>query len=151
MELKSYKNVKTPGKRCGSLRVRRLPGPPCQSPRGAALARGLPGLNAAPSHQPGTVQRALPGRRPQGLGPSAQEENGVPNGCPLVMADFAVGQGQVKFQQRPQEGQVGDSVDFPRPLHRGCEEKAERTRDNSNKSPFALSCESATRGIFHPP
>lgn len=26
----------------------------------------------------------------------------MPKGCPLVMADFAAGQWQVKFQQRPQ-------------------------------------------------
>lgn len=93
------------------------PGPPCQAPFGAALAGGLPGLNATPSHHAGTVRRALPGRRPQGLGPPAREENSVPGGCPLVMAGFAAGQGQVKFQLRPQKWQVGGSVDFPRPLH----------------------------------
>lgn len=61
-------------------------------------------LRASTRHGPEPGARAVPGTRSQGLGPPAREENAVPKGCPLVMADFAAGQWQVKFQQRPQSG-----------------------------------------------
>lgn len=78
----------------------------------------------------------------------------VPSGCPLVTADFTVGQGQVKFRQRPRVRGVSTApwVSLV-PSTEGArnEEKAKQTRGNSNKNPLRWPARQPVRGVFHTP
>lgn len=137
-------------------RVPPCPEPSVPSPPGSPRCcpgPGAPGFGSAACQHPARAGARGQSRARDKIARSGASSAGGKRGAqgvPTRYGRFRSGAVAGEVSATAPEWRVGGSVDFPRPLYRGYEENAGQTRDKSNKSPLALSCEPAARGIFYP-